>query len=120
MTKVQLIWILGFSFAILGGHWAVGRVNKERNKVDVVVGIIERALYILLCYFGEYPTMGGFFLILTVRKLVASVDLEAAKKEGRSAWKEIWKVFRLVLACNLVSLLFSVLGVVIIKLLEKK
>lgn len=120
MAKTQLIWILGLFVAIFGGHWAVGLVNKARNKVDMVVGFIERALYILLCYFGEYPTMGGFFIVLTVRKLVASVDLKTAKKEGRGAWREIMRVFRLVLACNLVSLLFSVLGVTIIKLLEKK
>jgi len=117
MTKAQLVWIFGFIVALFGGHWAVGRINKERNKVDAAVGFIERCIYILLCYFGEYATIGGLFAVLTVRKLAASVDLQAAKKEGRGLWREIWKVFTLVLACNVVSLLFSVLAVVIVKFL---
>ena len=115
MTKTQFVWIIGFIVALFGGHWTVGLVNKERNKVDVVVGFIERPIYILLLYFGEYATAGGFFTVLTVRKLAASVDLETAKKEGRSVWQEIGRVFVLVLACNVVSLAFSILAVVIFK-----
>jgi hypothetical protein len=129
LTKKDIIfiWYLGFFVSIFIGHYITRYINRKlrsyigvepaNNQLTPSIGCIERLVYTLLFYYGQYELIAGLFGIMIVQRLIAINFLNKIEpsRTAISMSTEISKRINVFLISNFVSLFFGVLGGFIIK-----
>lgn len=126
MSNIIFIWFLGFFVSIFIGHYVTRYINQglrchigvelENNKLTPTLGCIERAIYMLLFWSGYITLIAALFGIMIAQRLIAIAKLE--KPEGQDLFRKTGERINVFFISNFISLLFGILGGLIIKYLK--
>jgi len=122
---IIVTWVLGFLFSVVVGNIAVKHLNlwlrsyigvgKEVARLTPILGCTERAIYTLFYIMNQYQFIAILFGIKVAQKLVTITKLDTQK-----AVREQTEKINVYLICNIVSLIFGLLGGFIISWLPSK